>query len=87
KIGGMLASGRRIVVTAAPDSEIATFLGDAAVLVEPAALAEAIQREADRVEARGRINDAGVALAHTISAETILSRFAAMLRASRKERR
>lgn len=79
KIGGMLASGRRIVVTAAPDSEIATFLGDAAVLVEPAGLADAICREADRAEARGRINNTGVALAHTISAETILSRFAAML--------
>jgi colanic acid biosynthesis glycosyl transferase WcaI len=45
KLGGMLASGRRIVVTAAPETELAEFLRGAAIIVPPAnaaALAEAI---------------------------------------------
>lgn len=50
KLGGMLASGRRIVVTAAAGTELALFLADAAIVVapdDPAALAEAIARAAD----------------------------------------
>ena len=50
KLGGMLASGRRVIVTAAPGTELATFVEGAAILVPPAdaaALAEAIERAAD----------------------------------------
>jgi colanic acid biosynthesis glycosyl transferase WcaI len=50
KLGGMLASGRRIVVTAAPGTELATFLAGAAIIVPPAnaaALAEAIAEAVD----------------------------------------
>lgn len=50
KLGGMLASGRRTIVTAAPGTELATFVEDAAIVVAPgdaAALAEAIERAAD----------------------------------------
>jgi colanic acid biosynthesis glycosyl transferase WcaI len=50
KLGGMLASGRRIVATAAVGTELAAFLEGAAVLVtpdDPAALAEAIGRGAE----------------------------------------
>ncbi|MGD0187773.1 MAG: WcaI family glycosyltransferase [Roseiarcus sp.] len=50
KLGGMLASGRRIVVTAAPGTELATFLDGAAIIVPPgdaATLARAIERAAD----------------------------------------
>jgi colanic acid biosynthesis glycosyl transferase WcaI len=50
KLGGMLASGRPIVVTAAPETELATFLAGAAIVVPPgeaAALAEAIATALD----------------------------------------
>ena len=50
KLGGMLASGRRIIVTAAPGTELATFVEGAAIVVPPgnaAALAEAIEQAAD----------------------------------------
>jgi colanic acid biosynthesis glycosyl transferase WcaI len=47
KLGGMLASGRKIVVTAAAGTELAVFLQNAAIIVPPgdsAALAEAIAK-------------------------------------------
>ena len=50
KLGGMLASGRRVIVTAAAGTELATFVEDAAIVVPPGdavALAEAIERAAD----------------------------------------
>jgi colanic acid biosynthesis glycosyl transferase WcaI len=50
KLGGMLASGKRILVTAAPGTELATFLEGAAMIIAPddsAALAAAIVRSAD----------------------------------------
>jgi colanic acid biosynthesis glycosyl transferase WcaI len=50
KLGGMLASGRRILVTAAPGTELATFLQGAAIVIppgSPAALAAAIEQAAD----------------------------------------
>lgn len=46
KLGGMLASGKPLVVTTHPDQELGVFLRDAAILVPPgdsAALSEAIQ--------------------------------------------
>ncbi|MGA2041987.1 MAG: WcaI family glycosyltransferase [Roseiarcus sp.] len=49
KMGGMLASGRRIVVTAAIGTELALFLDGAAIVVapdDPGALADAILRSA-----------------------------------------
>lgn len=48
KLGGMLASGRRIVVTAEPGTELRDFLGESCAFVEPgnaAALAEEIERQ------------------------------------------
>jgi len=50
KLGGMLASGRRIVLTAAAGTELATFASGAAIIVPPAdvgALAAAIERAVD----------------------------------------
>ncbi|MBP1851358.1 WcaI family glycosyltransferase [Rhizobium halophytocola] len=47
KLGGMLASGKQIVVTADPGTELADFLGDLAYMTPPGdgtALAEAIVR-------------------------------------------
>jgi len=57
KLGGMLASGRRIVVTAAPGTELATFLAGAAIVVAPGdavAFAEAIERAVDAAPGEGR---------------------------------
>jgi colanic acid biosynthesis glycosyl transferase WcaI len=50
KLGGMLASGKRIVVTAAPETELATFLAGAAIVAPPGdagALAAAIEQAVD----------------------------------------
>jgi colanic acid biosynthesis glycosyl transferase WcaI len=50
KLGGMLASGRRILVTADEGTELALFLGDSCVFVPPGdagALAMAITRQAE----------------------------------------
>jgi colanic acid biosynthesis glycosyl transferase WcaI len=50
KLGGMLASGRRVIVTAARGTELAQFVDGAAIVVPPAdavALAEAIAMAAD----------------------------------------
>lgn len=49
KLGGMLASGRQIVVTADPGTELADFVGDTAIVTPPGdaeLLAEAIRRAA-----------------------------------------
>ncbi|MDB5444852.1 MAG: wcaI [Phenylobacterium sp.] len=46
KLGGMLASGRRIIVTADPDTELAQFLGNSCAFTPPGdapALAEAVR--------------------------------------------
>jgi len=50
KLGGMLASGRRVIVTAERGAELARFVDGAAIVVppaDPAALAEAIAAAAD----------------------------------------
>lgn len=82
KLGGMLASGRRIVAMAAPATELAAFLADAAILVEPgdaSVLAAAI-----RAAAAMRRDDKGQAerrrsLALRLSKRRGLMSFAAAL--------
>ena len=68
KLGGMLASGKRVLVTADPGTELAAFVGDCAILSppgDPNALAAAI------VTARARDIDIfankRLALAKTLS--------------------
>jgi colanic acid biosynthesis glycosyl transferase WcaI len=69
KLGGMLASGRRIVVTAEPGTELATFLGGSCDLTPPGdahALAAAVlriktedlchERQADRLRKAGSLS-------------------------------
>lgn len=49
KLGGMLASGRPILVTTEPDTELATFLDDAATIIPPGdahLMADAVARHA-----------------------------------------
>jgi colanic acid biosynthesis glycosyl transferase WcaI len=55
KIGGMLASGRRILATADPGTELAEFLGDCCDIVppgDPRILAQALERIADGQDLR-----------------------------------
>ena len=83
KLGGMLASGKPILVQAAPGTELWTFLEGAARRVAPGdvdALAEAIAEGAPdtAAEARRRLE-----LAQALSAERILPRFEAHLFAPR----
>jgi colanic acid biosynthesis glycosyl transferase WcaI len=80
KLGGMLASGRAIVATAAPGTEIANLLTGIALLTPPGddeALAQAI------LDARTRDFTAeitrGLALAETLSAARLLPAFERLL--------
>ena len=80
KLGGMLASGKRILVTAEPDTELARFLGDSATVVapgDPAAVVAGLRlmaASADTTQA------ARLALARSISADDTLDLFDRTLR-------
>lgn len=80
KLGGMLASGRPILVTAEPGTELADFLVGAATLVtpgDPSAMAEAIRRHVG-----GGVPDAGATLAHlatTLSEKSAMDHFEQLL--------
>jgi len=79
----MLATGRPVVATALPDSEIARTLVDAGVTVQPEdppRLAAAIRLLAADPERRHSMSEAAVRLARcTMEAETILRRFESQL--------
>lgn len=80
KLGGMLASGRRILVTADEDSELAIFLDSAAAIVppgDPAAIADGLKR---LIDAPDDTKDKRLDLARSISAEICLDRFDQLLR-------
>ncbi|MGA2494077.1 MAG: WcaI family glycosyltransferase [Roseiarcus sp.] len=81
KLGGMLASGRRIVVTAAPETELATFLAGAAFVVPPgdaAALAAAIEQAVDSAPEESRAARRR-SLAESLSKPDCLSDFRAFV--------
>ena len=81
KLGGMLASGRRIVVTAAPETELATFLAGAAFVAPPgdaAALAAAIEQAADAAPDESRATRRR-SLAERLSKPDCLSDFRALV--------
>ncbi|MDR6624946.1 WcaI family glycosyltransferase [Caulobacter segnis] len=79
KLGGMLASGRRILVTADAGTELALFLGDSCAFVPPGdsrAMAEAIARESGA----GADPDASAARlqrAASLAKATVIERFVA----------
>lgn len=82
KLGGMLASGRRIVAMAAPATELAHLLADAAILVAPgiaSALAEAILAAAAEDRADQREAERRRVLATCLSKSRGLTSFAAVL--------
>ncbi len=79
KLGGMLASGRRILVTADAGTELALFLGDSCTFVPPGdaeAMAAAIAREAqtaaDPDASAARLQRAG-----SLAKSTVIERFVA----------
>ncbi|MFN3930131.1 MAG: WcaI family glycosyltransferase [Brevundimonas sp.] len=80
KLGGVLASGRRLVVMADPGTELHSFLGDVATIIEPGnsgALADAIVHLRG---APGGLHAEGVALASKLDARRNLGDFEALLR-------
>ncbi|HKX11147.1 MAG TPA: WcaI family glycosyltransferase [Stellaceae bacterium] len=85
KLLAMLATGRPVVATAPPGSEIALTLVDAGVITppeEPASLAAAILRLAADPGARQRMGSAGALLARSsMHTETIMRRIEAQLTA------
>jgi colanic acid biosynthesis glycosyl transferase WcaI len=85
KLPAMLASGRAVIATAEPETEVGQAVGEAGVLVPPgdaAALCEAIVRLADAPALRARLGSRGRALAaETWSAERVLGGFGAQVQA------
>lgn len=79
KLGGMLASGRRILVTADPGTELALFLGDSCAFVPPGdaeAMAEAIACEA-RTAVDPDASAARLQRAASLAKSTVIERFVA----------
>jgi colanic acid biosynthesis glycosyl transferase WcaI len=77
KLGGMLASGRPIVVTTEPGAELADFLGASCVLTPPgdsAALAAAVARLAAE-PAPADSPDGRLARARLLSKDTVIADF------------
>lgn len=77
KLGGMLASGRPIIVTADPGTELAHFLGDSCVLTEPGcapSLAAAV-RQARREGPSPAKAQARLALAASLSKSRLIEIF------------
>lgn len=82
KLGGMLASGRRILVTADRDSELAHFLGDAVTVVPPGdapAVAAALRVPAQTADTTATERRA---LATGLASEPVLASFAAIIAAA-----
>ena len=80
KLGGMLASGRPILVTADPGTELSDFLGDAGVCTSPgdvAALIEALLTLAERLSGDGDAQR--LALARSLSRSEGLKAFEQVL--------
>lgn len=80
KLGGMLASGGRILVTADADSEIAQFVGSGGLCVEPGSPDAIVRGLRELIEGDDQNQPVRLALAHSISATEMLDRFDAMLR-------
>jgi colanic acid biosynthesis glycosyl transferase WcaI len=82
KLGGMLASGRRILVTAAAGTELAHFLEGAAIIVPPGdatALRKEILRAAEDTSYGGRDAEGRLQLANLFSKTVGLKKFEAMV--------
>jgi colanic acid biosynthesis glycosyl transferase WcaI len=87
KLGGMLASGKPILVTAEPETELAQVLGDAVAYAMPGcarSLAEAIRSLSEKPAAP---REPRMVIARTLAKETALRRISlAVFAAASKER-
>jgi colanic acid biosynthesis glycosyl transferase WcaI len=80
KLGGMLASGKRILVTADPDAELAQFLQNSATIVPPGSPGAIVQGLRSLIDTQDTTQPERLALAHTISTADSLDRFTALIR-------
>ena len=80
KLGGMLASGGRILVTAHKDSELALFLGNSSEIVEPGNIIEIVESLKRMAEKSDNCQEERLALAHSISSNICLMKFDNTLR-------
>lgn len=80
KLGGMLASGGRILVTAHSDSELALFLDRSAEIVRPGDKEEIVKALHRLAETADETLDDRLALARSISSEVCLGQFDCTLR-------
>lgn len=80
KLGGVLASGRRLVVMADPGTELHTFLGDVATIIEPGD-SQALARAVLELAGIPSVTYApGLALASRLDARHNLAAFEVLLR-------
>lgn len=75
KLGGMLASGKSIIVTAEQGSELADFLGDAARILPAGDVDALLACLRDEMETLKRHNDEGPKLAAVLSASEAFETF------------
>lgn len=75
KLGGMLASGGRILVTAYPESELAQFLAGSAIIVGPGDPQEIVQGLTTAAVTADHAQAERLALARSISSDECLNRF------------
>jgi colanic acid biosynthesis glycosyl transferase WcaI len=80
KLGGMLASGKLILVTADPDSELAEFLQGTATIVPPGSPGAIVAGLRRLIHTQDTMQTERLGLARTISAAESLDRFAALVR-------
>ena len=79
KLNGMFASGKAVIATANPDTELGRIVTEAGVLVapeDPAALADAIRQLSESSEKRDLLGHKGRAYAlENWNAEIVLAQF------------
>jgi colanic acid biosynthesis glycosyl transferase WcaI len=82
KLGGILASGRPLLVTAGPEQELSRFLGDAATIIPPGNPERLAQSIAELADARSDgYRPQRIALANRLSAREALADFVAEIAA------
>jgi colanic acid biosynthesis glycosyl transferase WcaI len=79
KLGGMLASGQRILVTADTDSELATFLQGSVTIVAPGSPLAIVDGLRTMIATPDTTQPERLALARSISAAETLDRFASLI--------
>jgi colanic acid biosynthesis glycosyl transferase WcaI len=82
KLGGMLASGKRMLITADDDSELAQFLGDAAIFTPPGDVEAVVDALETMIDTPDTTAGTRKARARDLDSATLLPAFAQVLAAS-----